>query len=62
MRTNIVNIDDENYKNEDLQRTYHRDLAERRINDSSIDRNVRLRDEYFLSLEDLSLSRTEPKD
>lgn len=62
MRTNIVNIDDENYKNEDLQRTYHRDLAERRINDSSIDRNVRLRDEYFLNLEDLSLSRTETKD
>lgn len=50
----------ENFYNlEELNRVYHRDIAELRINDNSIDENIRLRDTYFKNFEDNQITYSE---
>ncbi|WP_204177949.1 hypothetical protein [Staphylococcus sp. GDY8P11P] len=56
---NLKSLNDINYSNENLYRSYHNDLAKQRINDESIDQNVRMRDEYFKLIEDYGFSRNQ---
>lgn len=59
MASNIQNINNSNYSDEKLYRSYHKDLANLRINDENINQNVKMRDKYFKLIEDYNISKTQ---
>lgn len=59
MSTDIQSINELNYPDENLYRSYHKSLANYRINDPSIKESVRLRDQYFKLVEETNLTRNQ---
>lgn len=57
--TYLLSETKEIYKNRGLNNTYHKDIAQYRIEDDSIDKNIRLRDRYFKCLEENPLTSRE---
>ncbi|WP_440862498.1 hypothetical protein [Staphylococcus shinii] len=57
MASSIQNINELNYSDKSLYRSYHKDLANLRIEDFNIDSNIKLRDEYFKLIEDTGYSK-----
>lgn len=59
MENKLKNINESNYAGQQMNRSYHSDLATARINDYEVDNNVKQRDQYFKLIEDSGYSKNQ---